>query len=73
MSYLSNTKSEFYRDTGIETAPADVEIVLLSQMPSKEIAWYCEMLAVMGDLLIGAGVKLKLAAHPSASFSQETL
>jgi len=73
MSYTSNTKAEFYRDTGIESAPTDVEIVLLAQMPREDIVWYCEMLTTMGNLLITAGVKLKLAARPPASFSQETL
>ena len=72
MYYPSSVKTEFYRDTGIETVPVDMEIYLLSKMPKEDLVWYCDMLTVMGNVLITAGVKLKIAARPS-TFSQETL
>lgn len=70
--YPSRAKTEFYRDTGIETVPVDMEIRLLADMPKEDLVWYCDMLTTMGDLLITTGVKLKIAARP-ATFSQETL
>lgn len=73
MYYPSSAKTEFYRDTGIEIAPVDMEVYLLSKMPKEDLNWYCEMLVTVGDLLITIGAKLKNAAQPAAHLSQETL
>ena len=73
MYYPSSAKSEFYRDTGIEIAPDDIEIYLLSKMPKEELVWYSDMLLTIGDLLITTGSKLKNAAQSAAPLSQETL
>ncbi len=68
----SSAKIEFYRDTGIETAPGDIQIHLLSKMPKEDLNWYCDMLVTLGDLLITTGARLKSAAQPVAHLSQET-
>jgi hypothetical protein len=73
MDYLSEARTEFYRDTGIETALGGVEIAPLTNVLHKEPAWHAKILTAAGDLLINAGVKLKIAAQLPASFSEEIL
>jgi hypothetical protein len=71
MYYQADPQTEFYRNHEFEMEAAGYEMRLLSCMPGEELAWYCELLVSMGDLLISSGKKLKDSARPSAALSQE--
>ena len=51
----------------------DGELRLLTKLPTDELAWYCNILALTGGLLIATGTKLKESARPAATGFQETL
>lgn len=72
MIYPVGSQLEFYRTRELEIETADYEMHLLSHLPSEEVAWYCELLLVVGDLLISGGTQLKNSVRPSStSFSRE--
>ena len=64
---------EFRRKSEHGTELPDGEMRLLTKLPADELAWYCNILALMGELLIATGTKLKESAHPAPTSFQETL
>lgn len=68
-----SSQIEFYRNRTLELESSGYEMKLLAHMPGAELAWYCDLLLLMGDLLISSGTKLKDSAHPVTILSKETL
>ncbi len=73
MYYPAGTQVEFYRNREFEMEAKCYEMRLLSHMPGEKLGWYCNLLVGAGDLLISSGTKLKDAARPLATLSQEVV
>ena len=72
MLYPVSSQLEFCRTRELEIESSDYEMQLLSHMPADELAWYCEVLLIAGDLLISSGTKLKASVHSTSTpLSQE--
>jgi len=71
MYYPPNSQIELYRDTGIEVIPPNTEMRLLAEMPRDDFVLYLDLLAMLGDVLISTGNKLKDLAHPGTNLPQE--
>ena len=73
MLYPVISQLEIHRQSEYGTEPPDAKMHLLAQLPKDDLVWYCDLLAMMGDLLISTGTKLKDTARPAPTSFQETL
>jgi len=71
MYHPPNSQVELYRDTGFEVIPSNTEMRLLTEMPREDSFSYLDMLAMLGDVLISTGNKLKDLAHSGNHLPQE--